>query len=106
MSTNLKFKIDEESSITEIRCLLHEYSAFSKISALMSVNESNINELLDEVKISAYDYRPSVRMYAYKALVYANPQKITEVLKDALRDEDKDAFHAARELYSLVNHRN
>ena len=102
MNTNLKFNIDIGTSPDSLRDYLLEFSAYSKISALSLINESQIDELLDEVKICAYDFRPIVRIYAYKALGFAKPGKITEVLKDALRDENGDAFKAARELFEKM----
>ena len=106
MSTNLKFNTEVDTDPKTLREYLHEFSAYSKITALSLINESHIEELLDEVKICAYDFRPQVRIYAYKALAFAKPEKVTEVLKDALRDENPDAFKAARELFGKIKSAN
>lgn len=103
MSTNLKFKVDFETDVDSLRSQLLEFSAFAKISALNQIDSDNIHELLDAVKMCAYDYRAAVRTFAYKALHYADHSKITEVLKDGLRDEDSDAFMAARELFETMS---
>jgi hypothetical protein len=79
-------------------------SAEEKIYALSLINNENIDDLLDEIKICAYDHRETVRIFAYKALMYAKTDDIKEVLKDALRDEKKSAFQAARDLFDY--HRN
>ncbi len=98
MSTNLKFKTEIASDVDSLRSHLLDFSAYSKISALNLIDYSNVEILLDEIKICAYDFRPSVRLNAYYALQFSKPEKITEILKDALRDEDADAFKAARKL--------
>ena len=102
MSSNLKFQIDFDTDVESLRRMLLEFSAYSKITALSVVDEGHISSLLDEIKICAYDYRPVVRAYAYKALIYAEPHQLTEILKDALRDENPDAFKAARELHQKI----
>jgi hypothetical protein len=102
MNSNLKFSYDIANDINALREHLLQFSAYSKISALSVINSNQIEELLDQVKICAYDFRAHVRIYAYKALALANPESITEVLRDALRDEDSDAFKAARELFTTM----
>jgi len=102
---NAKLKLaSDDIQLESLGFSLTSDNTYSKISALSLVDSKSIDQVLEQVKICAYDYRPIVRTHAYKALLHANPAKITSVIKDAVRDEDKLAFKAARELLHKASH--
>src|SRR5688572_28690283 len=102
MSANLQLKSYAELTIEDLRELLLDRSGISKIYALSLIDQNSCKELINEVKLCVYDYRPLVRANAYKALIFAEKDSITDVLQDALRDSNRDAFQAAIELFDAV----
>lgn len=102
MSASLKLVISDNID-DNIHTALASEDIHTKINALSQIDSHSINSVLDQVKLCAYDYRAVVRAYAYKALKYADSSKITSVLKDATREDDKAAFKAARELFHKID---
>lgn len=100
MALNLKLKPETDLALDILRTLLLEKDEESKIYALRQVNAASCNELINEIKICAYDYRPLVRANAYLALRFSrNLESITEIIRDSLRDNNKDAYQAALLLF-------
>ena len=69
------------------------------LSTLEKLNPKQVPELFCQLKKLTNHYSPKVRTAALTCLRHADKDLLVEIIKDSLRDEDKQVAKAARDLF-------
>lgn len=91
--------IDKEKKIELIRTHLVSGTREEKVAALCAITPDLINELLEPVINLTTHWRPELKVAALHALRAAETDKIQGVIRDSLKDTNRDVRLAASELY-------
>ena len=91
--------ISKEKKVELVRTHLVSGTREEKVAALCAITPDLINELLEPVVDLTNHWRPELKVAALHALRAADTQKIQGVIRDSLKDTNRNVRLAAAELY-------
>ena len=94
-----------DQRLSQLREILTFGNSEQRLVALCSIPPDLIEELIDPIVSLTSHWRAELRIAALEALLPSNSEKIVEVLKHSLRDEERGVRQAAAALFHREKHK-